>query len=136
MPMQKNIIAYGMANAIRIWLGDTRIVHMKAQQKNWKKKVKHSLKSGAPISLRLKVSLSSSRSKYYKWRNMNRNRVKYLSVFLSYIFMDFLHLRLITWIFQVTVFWVVTQCIIPQWLTDSPENGALTGINRRIGLST
>jgi hypothetical protein len=24
----------------------------------------------------------------------------------------------------------------PQWLMDSPENGALTGINRRTGLST
>jgi len=56
MPSQKSIIVYGMGSVIRMNLVGIRIAHMKAQQKNWKGKVKCSLKNGAPIFLRVKVS--------------------------------------------------------------------------------
>ena len=56
MPLQNSIIVYGMGSVIKMNLVGIRIAHMKAQQKNWKWKVKCSLKNGAPIFLRVKVS--------------------------------------------------------------------------------
>jgi hypothetical protein len=56
MPSQNSIIVYGMGSVIKMNLVGIRIAHMKAQQKNWKWKVRRSLKNGAPIFLRVKVS--------------------------------------------------------------------------------
>jgi hypothetical protein len=55
LPSQNSITVYGMGSVIRMNLVGIRIAHMKAQQKNWKWKVKCSLKNGAPIFLRVKV---------------------------------------------------------------------------------